>query len=419
MQKLIIEGEKRLSGELAVQGAKNSALPLLAAALLAEGETVLYNCPRLTDVFAACRILGCLGCECRVDGNTVSIKADQPCGCCVPDELMREMRSSIVFLGAVLGRTGECYLSFPGGCELGPRPIDLHLAALRQMGASITEKHGMLRCSCPGGLKGAQIQLSFPSVGATENIILAAVLAKGTTVIGNAAKEPEIKDIADFLNRCGARILGAGSDTVVVEGVSRLSGCEYTVMPDRIAVCTYMSAAAAAGGELSLKGAKAEDIEAVIPVFEHMGCSVYPYSDRIFISRIKPLRAAGTIRTMPYPGFPTDAQAMTMAALTLAQGTSVIVENIFENRYRHVDELVRMGADIKTAGKVAVINGVSRLYGARVRAADLRGGAALVVAALAAEGITEIGDIRFIDRGYEEIEKQLSSVGAAVRRVSE
>ena len=237
MQKLVVEGDKRICGEITVQGAKNSALPLLAAALLAKGETVLHNCPKLSDVYAACRILGCLGCECRACGNTVTVKSDAPCGCCVPDELMREMRSSIVFLGAVLGRVGECCLSLPGGCELGPRPIDLHLDALRRMGAVITEKHGILRCECPGGLKGADIQLAFPSVGATENIMLAAALAKGDTVIRNAAREPEISDLAEFLNRCGARIRGAGSDTVFVEGVRELNGCEYTVMPDRIALC--------------------------------------------------------------------------------------------------------------------------------------------------------------------------------------
>ncbi len=418
MQKFIIEGGKRIRGEVDAQGAKNSALPLLAAALLARGETVLYNCPRLSDVYAACRILGCLGCECRVLGNTVTVRADDPCGCCVPDELMREMRSSIVFLGALLGRTGECYLSFPGGCELGPRPIDLHLAALRKMGAAITETHGMLRCCCAGGLRGAGIQLSFPSVGATENVMLAAVLAQGTTVITNAAREPEIADLAGYLVRCGAKISGAGSDTIIIEGVSQLRGCEYTVMPDRIAVCTLMSAAAVTGGELSIRGARPQDIGAVIPVFEQMGCGVYAYSDRLFITRNRPLAAVGTVRTMPYPGFPTDAQATTMAALALARGTSIVVENIFENRFRHVDELVRMGAQIKTEGRVAVIDGVNRLYGAKVQAADLRGGAALAVAALAAEGTTELGGVKYIDRGYEELERCLSALGADITRSS-
>ncbi|MBR6045530.1 MAG: UDP-N-acetylglucosamine 1-carboxyvinyltransferase [Ruminococcus sp.] len=419
MQKLVIEGERRLCGELTVQGAKNSALPLLAACLLADGESVLHNCPQLSDVCSACRILGCLGCECRLEDHTVTVRADAPCGCCVPDELMREMRSSIVFLGAVLGRVGECSLSFPGGCELGPRPIDMHLNALRRMGAEIKECHGVLRCTCPEGLHGAKTALSFPSVGATENIMLAAVLADGVTVIRNAAREPEICDLAGFLRGCGARIKGDGSDTITIEGVTSLHGCEYTVMPDRIVAATMMAAAAAAGGELALIGARSGDLDAVIPVFEEMGCRIYPYSDRLFVTRSLPLKAVRTVRTMPYPGFPTDAQAVVMAALAKAKGTSIIVENIFENRYRHVDELIRMGAVIKTEGKVAVIDGAPRLYGAKVRAAELRGGAALAVAALAAEGVTELTGVRYIDRGYERLEAQLTAAGASVKRLLE
>lgn len=416
MQKFIVEGEKRLSGELKIQGAKNSALPILAACLLVRGECVLKNCPALSDVYASCRILTSLGCECRAEDNTVTVRTLSPQGCFVPDELMREMRSSIVFLGAALGRTGECVLSFPGGCELGPRPIDMHLSALRRMGAEITEKHGMLCCRSSGRLKGSDISLPFPSVGATENIMLAAVLADGTTVIRNAAREPEISDLASFLNKCGARIKGTGSDTVTVEGVSELGGCEYVIMPDRIVVCTMLSAVACAGGEISLIGAERRSVDAVIPVFEQMGCGIYACSDRLFAACSRPLKAVGTVRTMPYPGFPTDAQAPVMAALAKAEGTSVIVENIFENRYRHVGELVRMGADIRTEGKVAVVRGVRKLYGAKVRAADLRGGAALTAAALGAEGITEISNVRFIDRGYENLEKQLSALGASVRR---
>lgn len=419
MQRLVIEGEKKLSGELCVHGAKNSALPLLAACVLARGETVLGNCPKLSDVYAACRILSCLGCKCVREGEKVVVNTDGLTHFDVPDELMREMRSSIVFLGAILGRLGKCRLSFPGGCELGPRPIDMHIAALRKMGAAIKEEHGTLDCDVGSGLHGEKIVLSFPSVGATENIILAAVTAKGTTVIHNAAREPEISDLARFLNSCGARISGYGENSVYIEGVERLGGCEYDVMPDRIVAATYLSAGAVTGSEITIKNVRLSDIEAIIPVFEQMGCIVCPYSDRIYINAKRPLKAVRTIRTMPFPGFPTDAQAVVMSALTKAKGTSIVVENIFQNRFRHVDELVRMGADIKAEGKVAVIDGVRRLYGAPVRATDLRGGAALVVAGLGAEGTTEVCDIKYIDRGYENIEKAFSSVGGAVKRIQE
>ena len=419
MQKLVIRGEKRLYGEMTVQGAKNSALPLLAGCVLCRDEVTLKNCPSLSDVFASCRILNCLGCKSRLRDRCVYVNASSVSECAVPEDLMREMRSSIVFLGAVLGRIGECELSFPGGCELGPRPIDMHLSALEQMGVQINEEFGVLCCKCPHGLHGAKISLSFPSVGATENIMLAAVLAKGETVIYNAAREPEIADLGSFLNCCGARISGHGTSTIVISGVDHLHGCEYEVMPDRIVAATYMAAAALTSGELDLRNARVCDMQAVIPVFEQMGCQVFTYDDRIYLNCKKPLKAVTTIRTMPYPGFPTDAQTVVMAALTRARGTSVIVENIFCSRYRHVDELVRMGAEIKTEGKVAVVEGVKRLYGARVRAGDLRGGAALVLAGLAAQGETEVENICYIDRGYENIEKCLRDVGADIYRVTE
>ena len=417
MQRLRIEGEKRINGEISVQGAKNSALPLLSACVLSKGEVTLHNCPRLSDVFAACRILSCLGCSCSFEGNTVTVNSSCISKSYVPDGLMREMRSSIVFLGAILGRLGKCSLSFPGGCELGPRPIDMHISALKQMGVIIKEEYGVLDCTCPKGLKGSKINLSFPSVGATENIMLAACLAKGDTVIYNAAREPEISDLAGFLNACGARISGHGGSVIYITGVRELHGCEYSVMPDRIVACTLLGAAAVTGGDISLKNCRPQDIDSVLPIFEQMGCGVFVYDDNIYLTAKKNLRAVKTIRTMPYPGFPTDAQAIVMAALTKAQGTSVIVENIFENRYRHVDELVRMGADIKVEGKVAVVEGVKKLFGANVIATDLRGGAALVLAALAADGETVLSNIKLIDRGYEDIEKQLNSVGAKICRV--
>lgn len=418
MQVLRIEGGRRLCGEIDIQGAKNSVLPILSACVLCGGEVQLHRCPGLADVYAALRILTSLGCKCRIEGDTVTVDPRGLDSACISDMLMRLMRSSIIFLGALLGRTGECSLGFPGGCELGPRPIDMHLAALRQMGADITEEHGRLICKTPDGLHGGLINLSFPSVGATENIMLAACTAQGETIISNAAREPEIVDLAQFLIGCGADIKGAGGHRIAINGKahSELHGCEYTIMPDRIAAATYLCAAAATGGEAVIKGAKAGDIEAVINLLRQAGCSVYE-SGGICISSKKRLNAVRTVRTGPHPGFPTDAQAVVMAALAKARGTSIFIEDIFENRFRHVDEIVRMGADIKTEGRVAVVSGVERLTGARVVAPDLRGGAALCVAACAAEGETVISNVDLIDRGYDSIEQALSDLGAKIQRV--
>lgn len=417
-QKLVINGGRRLEGEIQVHGAKNSALPLLAATILAHGECILHNCPMLTDVDAACRILSCLGCRCSRNGSTVCVDSSNVCGNEIPDNLMREMRSSIVFLGAVLGRTRRCRLTFPGGCELGARPIDLHLAALREMGAEIEEQHGWLECAAPGGLHGARVTLSFPSVGATENIMLAAACAEGTTEIHNAAREPEIVDLAEFLNKCGARISGAGGSTIAIEGVKRLEPAEHSVIPDRIAAGTYLCCAAATRGELIFNRCCQEHMMGFLQVLESMGCRIYPYGGgKLYISCTRRLTAPPTIRTMPYPGFPTDIQAPFTALSSVAEGTSVFVENIFENRYRHVPELIRLGASIKVEGRVAVVQGVPALSGARVCAGELRGGAALVTAALAAEGTSEISGVCYIDRGYESIEKTLRSVGADISRV--
>lgn len=413
-----MNGGRRLEGEISVHGAKNSALPLLSACVLAHGETIIHNCPDLTDVDAACRILSTLGCRCRRNSGTVCVDAANVTGTEIPDNLMREMRSSIVFLGAVLGRTGRCRLSFPGGCELGARPIDLHLSALEQMGAVISEEHGYLDCKAANGLHGAKINLSFPSVGATENILLAAATAKGCTEIHNAAREPEISDLCNFLNKCGAKISGAGECVILVDGVQRLEPSEHSVIPDRIVAGTYLCAAAMTGGELILTHCNSAHISGLVNVLEQMGAKLYSYGDgKIYISCRKRLIAPPTIRTMPYPGFPTDIQAPFMAVCTMAEGTSVFVETIFENRFRHVPELVRLGANIKSEGRVCVVQGVEKLSGAKVCAAELRGGAALVIAALAAEGTSEISGLKFIDRGYESIEKSLRCVGADIRRV--
>lgn len=421
-QRIVINGGRRLEGEISVQGAKNSALPLLAACVLCDGESVLHNCPRLSDCDAACRILECLGCKCRREQTTVTVNASVINGTEVPASLMREMRSSIVFLGSVLARCKSCRMSFPGGCELGPRPIDFHLAALREMGADIEERHGYLECTAPKGLHGARIALSFSSVGATENIMLAAALARGVTEIHNAAREPEIVDLANFINKCGGKVSGAGGSTVAIEGVERLSPFEHRIMPDRIAAATYLCCCGAAGGELILTDVNSGDLRPVTAVLEQMGCSIYSYGKKreennIFINLHRPLISPGTIRTNVHPGFPTDAQPPLMALTTMASGTTVFVENIFENRFKHASELTRLGAKISVEGKVAVVSGVKGLSGAELVATDLRGGASLITAGLAAEGTSKISGICHVDRGYESIEKVLRSVGADIRRI--
>lgn len=416
-RQLIIRGGKRLEGEIAVQGAKNSALPILAAAALCNGETTLYNCPRLTDCDAALRILTALGCSCRREGTSVSVNASALSSTTVPNSLMREMRSSIIFMGALLGRERQCTLSFPGGCEIGARPIDFHLEALRRMGVEVREEHGCLICNAKR-LRGAKISFPLPSVGATENVILAAVLAEGVTEIHNAAREPEIEDLAAYLTRCGARISGAGSGTIVIEGVERLSGCEYTIMPDRIAAETYLCCGAITRGEVILTRADYASMGAVTAVLEQMGCSIYSYGEgNIYLNAKKPLKAPPMIRTAVHPGFPTDAQPALMALCTAVRGTTIFVETVFENRYRHVAELMRLGAKISVEGRVAVVEGVETLSGAELEATDLRGGAALVTAGLFADGVTKIGKVGYIYRGYEELEEKLRGMGADIRTV--
>ena len=327
------------------------------------------------------------------------------------------MRSSIVFLGAILGRTGSCQVYYPGGCELGPRPIDMHLDALCRMGAKIERHEGRLDCTAPYGLSGCNIHLKFPSVGATENIMLAAVLAKGETIISNAAREPEICDLAEFLRKCGALIKGDGESTIRIKGVKQLGGCEHRIMPDRIAGITYLSAGAITGGTIKLIGAKDSRMDNVLPILEQSGCRIDKADDAVYLRAPKRLKSVSRLRTMPHPGFPTDVQAIIMALMTVAKGVTVFEENIFQCRYRHVDGLIQMGAEICVSGRTAVVNGVSRLSGAHVAATDLRGGAALVLAGLAADGITEIRQVHHIDRGYETIEKMLKCAGADILRV--
>jgi UDP-N-acetylglucosamine 1-carboxyvinyltransferase len=418
MTRFLVEGGRRLSGELRIQGAKNSVLPILAASLLCGGECVLHNCPRLRDVDASAAILRTLGCTVRREGHTVTVDSAGADRWEISDALMREMRSSAVFLGPLLARQRAAELSYPGGCELGPRPIDLHLTGLRALGAEIREEGGMLHCAAPA-LRGADIVLSLPSVGATENLMLAACGAEGVTNICNAAREPEIVDLQEFLCACGARVTGAGTDCVRVEGGARLHGCVHTVMPDRIAAATYLCAAASAGGEIRLNGAEERHLATVTAVLREAGCVIRCDGGGITCRCDGRLRAVRPIRTAPYPGFPTDAQAVAMAALLKSQGATLFEENIFASRYRHVDELTRLGGDIRVSGSAAVVLGVETLRGARVRAADLRGGAALCVAALGAEGRSEITGICHIDRGYEDLASQLRALGGGVLREEE
>lgn len=416
MQSVIIDGGRQLYGEIDVQGSKNSALPILAATVLIDGVSVIHNCPLLSDVDAAVSILRYLGCKVERSNHTVTVDSRGISGYRIPDCLMREMRSSIVFLGSVLGRTGKAELSSPGGCEIGLRPIDLHLGALKKLGAQIEEISGEIICSMAKRKTDCAISLSFPSVGATENIILASALSECRTVIHNAAREPEISDLAKFLCSAGCKIeVGADGD-IVIDGVQKLHGCEHGVIPDRIVALTYLCAGAAAGGELTLNNVDVRHFSSVLPLLEGSGCRIKEYGTNVSIEMKKRPSSMRDIRTMPYPGFPTDAQAPFMAVACVAKGTSVIVENIFESRFKHVGELSRLGAKIKIEGRVALIDGVPSLQGAKVVCPDLRGGAALIIAGLAAQGRTVITGLGHIDRGYEKIEENLSLAGAYISR---
>ncbi len=414
MSKILIKGGKKLQGEIDLQGAKNSVLPVLAGTLLCDGKSVVHNCPKIADVDTSVKILTALGCVCETNGNTITVDPRNATEYKIPDELMREMRSSVVFLGAIIGKFGKGIISSPGGCELGPRPIDLHLSSIRKMGITVKEEHGFLYCETEEGIRGTEIALSFPSVGATENIILAAVKADGLTVIHNAAKEPEISDLADFLNSAGARIYGGGSDTVYIHGVKSLHGTEHSIIPDRIAAATYMTCGAMTGGDIILNGVMPSHMTAILSVFRDAGCNVNVSGKRLHITAPKGLLRVPTIRSMVYPAFPTDAGPLILSMLTVAKGTSVFVENIFESRFKYTDELKRLGAKIEVQGKTAVIEGVNSLSGAYCKCTDLRGGAALVTAGLCAKGETLIDEIHHIERGYDDIVGTLKRLGADI-----
>ena len=416
MKYLQILGGKKLDGTISVHGAKNGVLPLLSACILVDGITVLHNCPRLSDVEVTVNILRYLGARVTRNDDTLIVDASNIVRNNILEEYMKELRSSIIFLGALASRTGDACLYLPGGCEIGLRPIDLHLKGLKALGYRVyTDGHNV--CASKNNVKGAEIVLPFPSVGATENIILASVLTPGTTTIVNAAREPEIADLVLFLNKAGAKISGISTPTIVVEGVKSLHSTEHTVIPDRILATTLMSACAVTGGSIELNDLRVEHIMPTIPVFDEMGCTVMTGKNSVFIKAPPRLKRVKKIETRAYPGFPTDCQAPVMAALSVAKGTSIIKETIFENRYKHTEQLNLFGTDISVNDRIAVVNGVKNIHSADVRCTDLRGGAAVVIAALKAEGTSTVRDIYHIDRGYECIENQLSTLGADVKRL--
>lgn len=416
VERLAIEGGQPLKGFVRVHGAKNSALPILAASVLAKGESVIHDIPDLQDIRVMEGILRRLGVRIARSGSTVSVDPAPIHSTRVPDELMRQMRSSIFLMGPLLSRFGTVCVSKPGGCTIGSRPIDLHIKGLKAMGADIRESHGYIYCRAKR-LKGASIYLDIPSVGATENILMAASLAEGVTMIGNAAREPEIVDLAKFLNKMGAKISGAGEATIHVEGVRELASAEHTIIPDRIVTGTLMVAAAVTRGCVRLENVAPSHLGVVIDKLRETGVEIEVDRDIMTVKSSKPLSAVDRIQTSYYPGFPTDLQAPFMSLLTVASGTSILSETVFEERFKHVSELRRMGARIKVDLRTAFIEGIPELTAANVEATDLRAGAALVIAGLAARGTTMVENTHHIDRGYERIEKVLGELGARIVRI--
>ena len=405
-----------LSGEVPISGAKNSVLKLMAATLLAPGRYVIRNVPRITDVLHMSELLEAMAVSVDQTGNVLTIDVPDEIVPEAPYELVERTRASILVLGPLLARTGEARVALPGGDDFGPRPIDLHVRGLQELGAVFTMSHGFMNGRADQ-LTGTRILLEFPSVGATENILMAAVRAKGTTVIDNAAREPEIADLAAFLNRMGAQIVGAGSATITVEGVDALAPVEHTAIPDRIETATFLAALAVAGGELTLSGARFDHIDMLTQKLGEMGMRISPEVDGVWAMVSRRLRSVD-VSTLPYPGIASDFKPFFVAMLAVADGVGIVTENLFSGRFRYIDELVRMGADIRTEGHHAVVRGVAQLSGAPVRAHDIRAGAALVVAALRAEGETLITDCHHIDRGYEDLVGKLQRVGADIERVS-
>ena len=417
MDSFLIKGGAPLNGEVTVSGSKNAALPILLASIAVDGDVQYGNVPDLRDIRTTIRLLNILGRGASLEDGRALVKNGEM-GIEAPYDLVKTMRASVLCLGPLLARKREAKVSLPGGCAIGARPVDQHLLALESMGASFDLQNGYIHGTCPDGLKGAHFSFSMPTVGGTENALMAACLAQGETVMENVAREPEIVDLANFLNRCGARIEGQGSSVITVKGVERLYGCSYDIMPDRIEAGTFLVAAGVTGGELFVRNCPAADMAALLGKLREAGMEIEEREGGVLARAASPLKAVD-ISTQPHPGFPTDMQPQFMVLLCRAQGPGMVRENIFENRFMHVQELVRMGADIQVNGPSALVRGTGRLEGAPVMASDLRAGAALVLAGLCAEGETRVQRIYHIDRGYERLEEKLSAVGADIRRVHE
>lgn len=416
MEKLVIEGGRKLRGRIKVSGSKNSALPILFASLLSQGEVILRNVPRLRDINTTLQLLRTLGAEAERADESVIIRTEADALLTeAPYDLVRTMRASVLCLGPLLARAGKARVALPGGCAIGARPVDQHLKALEKMGASFELTEGYISGSC-GRLQGARIRFDMPTVGGTENILMAAALAQGETILENAAREPEIVDLANFLNACGARIEGQGESVIYIQGRDSLYGTDYTVMPDRIEAGTFLVAAGISGGQLEIEGCPLTELEAVVDKLIQMGMEIRRDADGLVHAKAGGKLQAADIITRPYPGFPTDMQAQIMALLCVSSGAAVVEESIFENRFMHVQELLRLGAEIKISGRSAMVKGKDQLSGAPVMASDLRASASLVLAGLAAKGVTEVMRIYHLDRGYESIEKKLNAAGASIRR---
>ena len=418
MEKLIIQGGTPLEGRIRVSSAKNAVLPIIAATLLASTPSTLLEIPDLEDVHTICDVIASLGVKVTKDGDNITFDASTISAVEAPYDLVRRMRASFLVMGPLLARKGEARIALPGGCAIGSRPIDLHLKAFEALGATITMGEDFVEAKAPEGLKGNLIYLDFPSVGATENVIMAATFAEGKTIIENAAEEPEIVDLATFLNSMGANIRGAGTDVIRIEGVKELKGAVHTVIPDRIEAGTYLIAAAMAGGNVYVENALSEHLKPVVAKLKEAGVTVEEDIDGIRVISDGNLKATD-IKTLPYPGFPTDMQAQFMAMTTIAKGKSTVMETVFENRFMHVGELQKMGASIEVDDRKAFVTGVDKLVGAEVEATDLRCGAALVCAGLAAKGVTKVGQLTHIDRGYDNLVTKLKGIGANIVRVDE